>query len=162
MLLDSNHGLLALVPILTPIATAWVAQQERRILRNGLPLSPQQLAMAREIGVMHPDRVRLLRVDRVPQPGGPILGAAARLARLRTDDASGMTMRYGIFIRSDRWDNTGLVAHELVHTRQYEQLGGIRPFLRQYLAECLSSGYLASSLELEACRDAEAYQDQVG
>jgi len=38
----------------------------------------------------------------------------------------------------------------LVHVAQYERSGGILPFLRRYLFECLTVGYSASPLELEA------------
>jgi hypothetical protein len=37
-----------------------------------------------------------------------------------------------------------------VHTAQYERLGGIEPFLRQYLRECLTIGYPEAPLEQEA------------
>ena len=42
------------------------------------------------------------------------------------------------------------IAHELAHTEQYERLGGIEPFLRQYLSECLTIGYPAAPMEQEA------------
>jgi hypothetical protein len=62
----------------------------------------------------------------------------------------GLTARYGIFIREAYWGDRRLIAHELAHTAQYERLGGITPFLRAYLTECLTSGYPRSALELEA------------
>ena len=40
--------------------------------------------------------------------------------------------------------------HELAHTAQYERLGGILPFLREYLFECLTSGYSEAPMEQEA------------
>jgi hypothetical protein len=43
-----------------------------------------------------------------------------------------------------------IVVHELAHVAQYERLGGILSFLRKYLFECLTMGYVASPLELEA------------
>jgi len=44
-----------------------------------------------------------------------------------------------------------LVVHELAHTWQYERLGGLRPFLKQYLYECLvAPGYPFGHLEQEA------------
>jgi len=65
-----------------------------------------------------------------------------------------LTFRTGspaaIFVRSDCWCERRLIAHELVHTVQYERLGGIRPFLRQYLTECLTVGYPAAPMEQEA------------
>ena len=43
-----------------------------------------------------------------------------------------------------------LIVHELAHSAQYERLGGILPFLRRYLFECLTVGYAAAPLEVEA------------
>jgi len=64
----------------------------------------------------------------------------------------GLTLRYGIFIRSDCWGERRLVVHELVHTLQYERLGGFMPFLQQYLHECITIGYPAAPMEQEAKR----------
>ncbi len=59
-------------------------------------------------------------------------------------------MRHGIFIRSDCLRDRALIVHELAHTAQYERLGGILPFLRKYLFECLTTGYSEAPLEQEA------------
>jgi hypothetical protein len=67
-----------------------------------------------------------------------------------------MSLRYGIFIRSDCWGDRQLVIHELAHTAQYERLGGIWPFLKLYLSECLvTPGYPFGPLEQEAKRAEE-------
>ena len=56
-----------------------------------------------------------------------------------------------------------MIAHELVHVAQYERLGGIEPFLRQYLRECLTVGYDESALENEARSIvAQFYPDALG
>jgi hypothetical protein len=89
-------------------------------------------------------------VPRVPQPGGAFIALLARCVGMPTNDTAGLTARYGIFIRADGWRDRGLIAHELAHTAQYERLGGLRPFLRQYLTECLTAGYHGAPLELEA------------
>jgi hypothetical protein len=39
-----------------------------------------------------------------------------------------------------------------VHTAQYERLGGIVPFLRKYLFECVTIGYPQAPMEQEAIR----------
>ena len=136
--------------MLLPLACAWAEQQERRILRDGLPLSSDQLADARRIGVAQPARVRLLSVPSVPVPEQPALRAAAEATQLISPFTAGLTLRYGIFIRQDCWGERRLVAHELVHTSQYERMGGFEPFLRQYLHECLTIGYPEAPLEQEA------------
>ncbi len=79
-----------------------------------------------------------------------MLRAAAEATQLISPSTAGLTVRYGIFIRADCWGDRGLVFHELVHTLQYERLGGFEPFLRQYLHECLTIGYPAAPMEQEA------------
>jgi hypothetical protein len=109
------------------------------------------LADAQGIGVRHPERVRLRVVDHVPGGIPRWLRKVMRPLGLYSASTSGMSLRYGIFIRSDRWGDRQLVCHELVHTRQYEQLGGIRRFLKPYLFEYLASpGYPFGPLEQEA------------
>ncbi len=139
-----------LVPLLLPFVTRWIHVQERRILAHGEPLDDQGISDARKIGVANPERVRLLRVPNVPVPGGPLVAFCGRWTGGPSGRIAGLTARYGIFIRTDVWGDRRLVAHELVHTAQYERLGGIRNFLRQYLTECLATGYDCAALELEA------------
>lgn len=135
---------------LLPLAAKWVTEVEKRILREGVPLSEQGLADARAVGVREPERVRLLALPCVPIPTDLTLKTAVAAIQFLTPATRGLALRYGIFARSDCWGERRLVAHELVHTAQYERLGGIRPFLRQYLSECLTIGYPAGPMEQEA------------
>jgi len=135
---------------LLPLATKWAAAVETRILREGVPLSEQGLADARSLGVCKPERVRLLGLESVPTPTDLTLKTAVAAIQFLTPAIRGLALRYGIFVRSDCWCERRLIAHELVHTVQYERLGGIRPFLRQYLTECLTVGYPAAPMEQEA------------
>jgi len=138
-----------------PKACAWAEEQERLILANGVPLSSLQLADARAVGVKSPERIRLSRVDIVPLPSDPILHRAAQATGLLTPDTLGLTLRYGIFIRDDGWDDRWLLAHEFAHTAQYERLGGFLPFLQQYLTECVVGRYPNTPMEHEAVEAAK-------
>lgn len=135
---------------LLPLATEWAAEQEQRILREGEPLSQEELADARAAGVREPERVRLLKVDSIPLPAHPMLKAACVAANFIPAAPRGFTVGYGICLRSDCWRSRHIVAHELVHTAQYERLGGILPFLSKYLLECATAGYGQAPLEQEA------------
>lgn len=135
---------------LLPLACQWAEEQERIILRDGVPLTPTLRADALRIGIAEPDQVRLRVVGSIPVPSHPILKQAADLTGLLSPLTAGLTLRYGIFVRSDCWGDRRLVVHELAHTAQYERLGGFSPFLRQYLTECLTMGYPAAALEQEA------------
>lgn len=121
-------------------------------MQSGSSLTEPQLADARQVGVSKPERVRLLTVTKIPTPSHPALAAAAEATRLISPSTAGLTVRYGIFIRADCCGQRSLVVHELAHTMQYERLGGIEPFLRQYLHECITIGYPGAPMEQEAKR----------
>jgi hypothetical protein len=135
---------------LLPLACQWATEQEARILKEGVPLTGSQSALARKVGILRPECVRLLRVAHIPTPSNPMLAAAAEATGLLSQHTIGLTVRYGIFIRADFWGDLRLTAHELVHTAQYERMGGIEVFLRQYLLEAVTIGYPGAPMEQEA------------
>src|SRR5947208_16974655 len=101
---------------LLPLATQWAAEQERRVLCEGVRLSEIELADAKAIGVRNPERVRLLRVDAVPVPAHPMLRAAAASINFLTAAPAGLACETGIFIRPEYWRELPLVVFELVPT----------------------------------------------
>ena len=136
--------------MLLPVACEWAEEQESIILRYGVRLSPAQIADAVKIGVAHPEKVRLLKVTRIPTPDRRDLCTAADATQLIYPFTRGLTFRYGIFILAHCWNDRQLVCHELVHTAQYERLGGLQQFLQQYLHECITIGYPAAPMQQEA------------
>ena len=135
--------------LLLPLACQWAAAQEQDICSRGQALSDAQIADARLVDVTEPERVRLLYVPEIPVPEHPALRAAADATQLISPFTSGLTLRYGIFIRSDCRFRRPMVVHELGHTAQYERLGGFESFLRQYLFQCLTIGYPDAPMEQE-------------
>jgi hypothetical protein len=146
----NREVLLAQFEKLIPLTARWAEALEARILREGVPLSEKELADATALGVREPERVRLLCLASVPTPDDLTLRTAAAAVQFLTPATRGLALRYGIFVRADCWRERGLIAHELAHTEQYERIGGIETFLRQYLGECLTIGYPAAPLEQEA------------
>ena len=144
-----------LLPLMLPVGCAWIARQERRILAEGVPLSPAQLADARALGVAEPERVRLLCLPRIPLPRNRFVRWIGTRTGTLSTETVGLSARHGIFLRKPYHADRRLLVHELTHTRQYERLGGIRPFLRRYLHECLTVGYHAAPLEREASEAAD-------
>jgi hypothetical protein len=140
---------------LLPLATQWVAEQQQRVLCEGVPLSKKEMADAKAVGVRNPERVRLLRVDSIPVPANPKLKAAAASMNFVTAAPSGLALENGIFVRADRWRDRELIVHELAHVAQYQRLGGIVPFLQTYISQCAMVGYQQAPLELEADAAAE-------
>jgi len=140
---------------LLPLACKWAEEQEDIITRYGVPLSPDQITDAVTIGVEHPEKVRLLKVTRISVPVYGGLCTSADVKQFFSPLAGALTFRYGIFIQADCWGDRQVVCHELVHTAQYERLGGIKQFLQQYLYECLTVGYPAAPMEQEAVQMTE-------
>jgi hypothetical protein len=133
-----------------PLATAWVEEQERKILSEGVRLTPHKAFDAHLVGVKNPGKVRLLKTDFIPLPENPVLRKANELFNLVSPVTAGITFGYGIYIREDWWGDRPLLAHELVHVGQYERRGSVGAFLRDYLEECLTIGYPNGPLEQEA------------
>jgi hypothetical protein len=143
----------AVVKMVLPMACAWAEEQEAVILRDGVALTASQIADARQIGVAHPERIRLRVVEEIPLPLHPMLRESAEITGLISERTARLALRYGIFIRSESWGERRLLVHELAHTAQYERLGGFQPFLKQYLHECIiRPGYPFAPLEQEAKR----------
>lgn len=151
-----SHLLVPFLPLFLPLAVRWAENEEARILREGVPLSESSLSDALSMGVAYPRKIRLLKVDCVPSPGNLLLRWVGKQTGLISSATAGMALRYGIFIRSDCWESRHIIAHECAHTAQYERLGGVSAFLRQYIHECLEVGYPASPLEQEAVHKAAA------
>ena len=138
-----------LVVLALPLADRWVHHQEKKILNEGRELSEWEVDWAHDVGVMDVSRVRIAIVPEVPTPGSAPLQFLAKLVGLSMK-ASGMALGHGIYVEAINATNPSLIVHELVHVAQYERLGGIRNFLREYLIQCLRDGYWDAFLEREA------------
>jgi len=138
---------LTLAASVAPAVSRWAQVQERRILAEGVPLREEHLAFAAELKIEQPEGVRVLEVDQIPLPVPDSLVKIARGFGFRIITPAGMTLGRGIYILKGSW---GVMRHELVHVEQYQKLGGIGPFMRQYLLECLAHGYEDAPLEVDA------------
>lgn len=139
------------VPLLLPLGTRWAERQELLILREGRPLSEWETMWATDVGVKKPEAVRILPVPRIPTPGSWF----TRLLRIFSEGPTGMAVNYGIYLEASQATNPSLLVHELTHVAQFERLGGIDAFLREYITQCIRDGYWESALEKEA-REAAA------
>ncbi|MGZ4972775.1 MAG: hypothetical protein ACXWKG_01550 [Limisphaerales bacterium] len=144
---------------LIPLACRWAETQERLILENGRPLTSVELELARSMGIMRAERIRVLTVDAVPSPEQPLLRLAAQQVGLFASETAGMTLRYGIFIHKNGASDSRLLAHELGHVRQYERMGGFRAFMERYLFECMMMGYPNTPMEQEADEIADSFKN---
>lgn len=137
--------------IALPLGTRWARKQEQAILREGRPLSEWETMWATDVGVKKPESVRILPVPRIPTPGSWLTS----LFRIFSEGPTGMAVNYGIYLEASQATNPSLLVHELTHVAQFERLGGIEEFLREYLTQCVRDGYWDADMEQEA-RDAAA------
>ena len=145
------------LPRLLPKAIAWAEAQQSDILATGFPLSPQQIIIAKEVGVAIPENIRIKAVDQLPLPKDPELAAAALQTGLLGPNMVGLTLMYGVFICNRALGNRNLIAHECRHVHQYEQRGSLAAFLQEYLLEIVTFGYANAHFEQDARMAAASY-----
>ena len=144
------NSLLTTLPILLPVAVAWVEKQEVLLLERGVPLNDTQVADAKRVGVKEPGRIRLVPVDALPQPENEDVMFVAQHIGFFGNRSVSLALGYAICLLPEAWTERTQLMHELVHISQYERMGGIRPFLSVYLRECIDPGYPFGALEQEA------------
>ena len=139
-------------PALLEKAIDWASDLEAQILESGRELASNESIDARLAGVKEPARIRLLAVPLLPLPEDESLLAANRQIGLVTPDGAGLAIGYAVLIREEFQRDRRSLVHEFVHVAQYERIGGVDPFLREYLTEVARAGYQESALEKEAVR----------
>lgn len=132
---------------LAPAIGRWAAAQEGRILREGRPLNEELGAFAETLGIRDVDGIRVMVVSPIPLPVAPWVARCAGRLGLPVFAPAGMALGRGIYLLPG-CDSS--LAHELAHVLQYQRFGGIAPFMREYLRQCLADGYPEAELEIEA------------
>jgi hypothetical protein len=148
---------------LFPHVVDWISCLDKQAQESGRALTPVEFNLAQNVGVAHPEEVRILSVRKIPLPSHPRVKQLAKQVGLLNVDTAGLTAGYGVIVRRDRANNLRLLAHEFVHVTQYERLGR-EGFLQEYIQQIAAYGYLNAPFELEAgakaakvCRDASVH-----
>lgn len=144
-----TFDLAAALPRLAPKAIAWAQARASEILVTGEPLTTQGLAIARDVGVAHPEQIRVVSTARLPLPTDPELRRAAKRAGLLGPSVIGLTLGHGIYLRRGH-ESPRLLSHECRHVQQYEQAGSIAAFLLRYLEQIARFGYANAPYEIDA------------
>lgn len=124
----------------------WLEIREREILSLGRPLDPQSQQFAADLGIKLPNYLRVELVREVPIPVSGSLLKFAKAAGFPVFRPAGMAVGRGISITSIA---PRLIRHELVHVKQYQDLGHYE-FIRRYLEQCFTDGYRNAALEHQA------------
>ena len=138
------------VASLAPRAINWAEEQAEAVAHVGHALTPRQLALARAVGVRHPERIRIEVVGQFPIPQDADMKAAATQIGLARPSIVGLTLGYSVMLRRGHENEPRLLRHEFRHVSQYEARGGIAEFLMQHLQDLARYGYEDSPYEVDA------------
>ena len=138
------------VATIAPRAIAWAQAQSESVARSGAPLTPAQIALARSVGVRHPELIRVAAVDHFPLPQEAEVKAAAMRIGLAKPSIVGLTLGHSVLVRRGFENDPRLLSHEFRHVHQYEAHGGIAGFLAQHLQDLAKFGYDDSPFEVDA------------
>ena len=118
-------------------------------MTQGVPLSAQDIADARTVGVLSPERIRIRFVPSMPLPDDDELRAVAAAEGMLGPDTAGLTLGHGIFILRGH-ESRRLFTHEFRHVYQYERAGSMQSFLLEYFHQLFTVGYWDAPLEMDA------------
>jgi hypothetical protein len=144
-----TYDLAAQLPELLPLAITWAQARAVEIMRGGRALDSEGIEIAREMGVLEPERVRVKLVRAIPLPDESNLRRAAMYTGLLGPHIAGLTLGHGIYIVKAQ-ACMRLLSHELRHVHQYEAAGSIAAFLSEYLKQIAEVGYERAPYEIDA------------
>ena len=132
------------------LVSFWTKAKERHVFQHGRTLNPLEKEYAQKLKISQIDKIRILEVEKINHPFSLLFSLFAQFARAVISSPIGLTLGYSILIEKRYALRLDLIVHELVHVSQYEKMGGHQSFLKEYIYQCVSRGYLNSALEMEA------------
>lgn len=109
------------------------------------------LAIAHAVGVVQPESIQLIEVERMPIDDFATYQQLKSLAELKSSHSIGMSLGYTVFILKGQLSDA-VLAHEFRHVSQFEAMGSLEHYLTTYLSQLLTYGYQAAPMELDALR----------
>ena len=76
---------------LFPHVVEWITCLEKRAQESGRALTPIEFNLTQNVGVAHPEEVRILSVRKIPLPSHPRVKQLARRVGLLSPDTGGLT-----------------------------------------------------------------------
>ena len=118
--------------MMLPLAVRWAQKLEERVALQGRALKEYGVDVARSVGVVRPDLIRVQVVDEMPMPAGPMLREMSDEIGIFTPRTIGITVGHSIVVKEGRVTDR-LLQHEFRHVHQYEESGSLELFLEKYL-----------------------------
>lgn len=128
----------------------WAKAVEAMVLERGRPLAGVECDDAKAMGVRESENVRVLETEVWSFPES-LMNLMGIEGCTNPSMSIAATLGRAIIVRKNLFGALRLVLrHELAHVEQYERMGGIEPYLKEYFEQCRSFGYHAAPLEREA------------
>ncbi|GGP60245.1 hypothetical protein [Shewanella saliphila] len=145
--------------ILLPQYIDWAYETDKQGLESGSPLNPQELSLAKNIGIQNPEKVRIVYVDEVPFPyenfALKTLGEALGFIGEGIIN-NAQVFGYSIYVRNGYELNRPKLAHELVHVLQIERTS-LDHIITKHFSDLAEYGYDKAPLEVEAFKANKEY-----
>ncbi|TYC89683.1 hypothetical protein [Novosphingobium sp. BW1] len=140
---------------------AWAKGIETKGQARGTPLTAEQTDLARQIGIAHPEKVRLVHVEAVPFPTQD--EAMRKMGESLGFIGPGITNNaqafgYTIWVRDGFTLDRPSLAHELVHVAQIERSANFDAYVQRYMQELQTYGHAKMPLEVEAYEANRTYR----
>ena len=145
--------------VLLPQYIEWAHETELKGQEIGTPLNEKELLLAAEIGIKHPEKVRIVYIDEVPYPyenyALKVFGEAVGLVGEGIVN-NAQVFGHSIYSRKDFELNRPKLAHELVHVLQIER-ASLDSVVTQHFFDMAEYGYDDAPLEVEAFKANKTY-----
>lgn len=137
----------------------WLHDDEKRLAPQGRYLTEAETAVARQIGVHNPERIRIVVLDKMPLPESDRLLRilVKKFTKKPNDDITEIARTIGytiIFLKGYETHRPSLSAN--LKTVQMIEEEGRKAFLKRYLTESLVLGFGNSNVSEKKY---QAYQD---
>ncbi|MCF6437273.1 hypothetical protein [Pseudoalteromonas sp. MMG022] len=144
-----------------PQYVQWAEQIDKEGQKTGTPLNEAELQIAKEVGVSHPEKIRMVYVDSVPYPyENPVLKEMGErigfIGEGITNNAQ--VFGYSIYVRKGFILDTPKLAHEFVHVKQIEKASSLLEYSKKHLVDMAKYGYADAPYEKEAFKANEKYK----
>jgi hypothetical protein len=128
----------------------WFSYEKAKALKLGRKLSPSEVLIAQHIGCSDIAKIRICFIEEMPRIKNPTLLGFLKNLHFELGDATGLCLGHGIYTLKSAKNDRSILAHELTHTKQFEELRGTKRFLKEHISQFMRYGYRQMPLEKEA------------
>lgn len=144
-----DKEIIAYVQKVSNMAASYVNHYDTLGYQEGQKISPCMIERARAIGVLNPEKVRIVNQTNLPKPSDALTLELYKKIGVDKDSVGALTLGHSIYIKPKYYQSYNILLHEFVHVMQMERLG-VKKYVEDYIVQSLSLDYYKVPLEAEA------------